>query len=116
MPIVVMNEGVNASSLKRSRQQDLPTPESPMSRSLTWRGGEVSHGVPYRNRSVAVRVWEDSQGSHSFVSRPWYRGIEVSRICDGAVLQVAVGRVGCQAAEVSLEGEAQRYVVIKLVE
>lgn len=34
MPMVVMNEGVKESSLKRSRQQDLPTPESPMRRSL----------------------------------------------------------------------------------
>lgn len=34
MPIVVMKEGVNESSLKRSRQQDLPTPESPISSSL----------------------------------------------------------------------------------
>ncbi len=34
MPIVVMKEGVNESSLKRSRQHDLPTPESPISRSL----------------------------------------------------------------------------------
>lgn len=34
MPMVVMNDGVKESSLKRSRQQDLPTPESPMRRSL----------------------------------------------------------------------------------
>lgn len=34
MPIVVMKEGVKESSEKRSRQQDLPTPESPMRRSL----------------------------------------------------------------------------------
>jgi hypothetical protein len=36
MPIVVMKEGVNESSLKRSRQQDLPTPESPMRSSLIY--------------------------------------------------------------------------------
>ncbi len=34
MPMVVMKDGVNESSLKRSRQQDLPTPESPIRRSL----------------------------------------------------------------------------------
>lgn len=34
MPMVVMNEGVNESSLKRSKQHDFPTPESPISRSL----------------------------------------------------------------------------------
>ena len=34
MPMVVMKEGVKESSLKRSRQQDLPTPESPIRRSL----------------------------------------------------------------------------------
>ena len=32
--MVVMKEGVKESSLKRNRQQDLPTPESPMSSSL----------------------------------------------------------------------------------
>lgn len=36
MPMVVMKEGVKESSLKRSRQHDLPTPESPMRRSLIW--------------------------------------------------------------------------------
>ena len=39
MPMVVMNEGVNESSLKRNRQHDLPTPESPMRRSLIYAGG-----------------------------------------------------------------------------
>jgi hypothetical protein len=34
MPIVVMKDGVKESSLKRRRQHDLPTPESPMSSSL----------------------------------------------------------------------------------
>ena len=34
MPMVVMKEGVKESSEKRSKQQDLPTPESPMSSSL----------------------------------------------------------------------------------
>jgi hypothetical protein len=36
IPIVVMKEGVKESSLKRSRQQDLPTPESPMRSSLIY--------------------------------------------------------------------------------
>lgn len=33
IPIVVMNEGVQASSQNLSNKHDLPTPESPMSRS-----------------------------------------------------------------------------------
>jgi hypothetical protein len=36
MPIVVMNEGVKESSLNLSRQHDLPTPLSPMRRSLIY--------------------------------------------------------------------------------
>lgn len=40
MPIVVMKEGVKLSSLKRKRQQDLPTPESPIRRSLICVEGE----------------------------------------------------------------------------
>lgn len=43
MPMVVMKEGVNESSLNRSRQHDLPTPESPIRRSLIYMiGGAVS--------------------------------------------------------------------------
>ena len=34
IPMVVMKEGVKESSLNRRRQHDLPTPESPMRRSL----------------------------------------------------------------------------------
>ena len=45
MPMVVMNEGVNESSLKRSRQHDLPTPESPMRSSLIYAGENVSVGL-----------------------------------------------------------------------
>jgi hypothetical protein len=40
MPIVVMKEGVKLSSLKRRRQQDLPTPESPIRRSFICVEGE----------------------------------------------------------------------------
>jgi hypothetical protein len=36
MPIVVMKDGVKESSLNRNRQHDLPTPESPMRRSLIY--------------------------------------------------------------------------------
>jgi hypothetical protein len=69
MPMVVMNEGVKLSSLNRSRQHDLPTPESPIRRSLICRGSCVreeklevvdvvreSHscgfGLPWRGQSV----------------------------------------------------------------
>ena len=34
--MVVMKDGVNESSLKRRRQHDFPTPESPMRRSFIW--------------------------------------------------------------------------------
>lgn len=40
IPMVVIKDGVNESSLKRNRQQDLPTPESPISRSLIWGAGQ----------------------------------------------------------------------------
>jgi len=48
IPIVVMKEGVKESSLKRSKQQDLPTPESPMRSSLIYnirRSGQHKVGV-----------------------------------------------------------------------
>ena len=45
MPIVVMNEGVKESSLNRSRQHDLPTPESPIRSSLIYTvEEETGHG------------------------------------------------------------------------
>ena len=46
MPMVVMNEGVKESSLKRSKQQDLPTPESPMRSSLIYTDSKAGqHGL-----------------------------------------------------------------------
>ena len=36
MPMVVMKDGVKESSENRSKQQDLPTPESPIKRSLIY--------------------------------------------------------------------------------
>lgn len=47
IPIVVMKDGVKESSLNRSRQHDLPTPESPISSSLIYRAraGSVSKRV-----------------------------------------------------------------------
>lgn len=42
MPIVVMKEGVKESSLNRSKQHDLPTPESPMRSSfICEHGGQL---------------------------------------------------------------------------
>jgi hypothetical protein len=38
--MVVMNDGVKESSLKRNRQHDLPTPESPINNSLIY--GKIS--------------------------------------------------------------------------
>jgi hypothetical protein len=43
MPMVVMKDGVKLSSLNRSRQHDLPTPESPIRRSFIWRQSQVRH-------------------------------------------------------------------------
>jgi hypothetical protein len=40
MPMVVMKDGVKESSLKRNKQHDLPTPESPIKRSLIWAEGQ----------------------------------------------------------------------------
>lgn len=57
MPIVVMKEGVKESSLKRSRQQDLPTPESPISRSLICTREEVSSGVEGMRRVRGGEGW-----------------------------------------------------------
>lgn len=37
MPMVVMKDGVKESSLKRRRQHDFPTPESPMRSSLIYK-------------------------------------------------------------------------------
>lgn len=43
IPMVVMKDGVNESSLKRSRQHDLPTPESPISSSLICPNGQCQY-------------------------------------------------------------------------
>ena len=43
IPMVVIKDGVNESSLNRNRQQDLPTPESPIKRSLICAGGNKAH-------------------------------------------------------------------------
>jgi hypothetical protein len=51
MPMVVMKDGVNESSLKRSRQHDLPTPESPISSSLICWNGQCQHH-PFRDRNL----------------------------------------------------------------
>lgn len=66
MPIVVMKEGVNESSLKRSKQHDLPTPLSPMRRSLIYKQTARSKScVSYKNslpnplgRRCVRRDWE----------------------------------------------------------
>lgn len=57
MPMVVMNDGVKESSLKRSRQQDLPTPESPMRRSL----------ICARFVSGGKREWAGEKGKYQEV-------------------------------------------------
>lgn len=67
MPMVVMNEGVNESSLNRSRQHDLPTPESPIRSSLIWLGlGDV--GVE-ESKGVCV-AFSDLRGSRNSEYRP----------------------------------------------
>jgi hypothetical protein len=59
MPMVEMKDGVNESSLKRSRQQDLPTPESPIRSSLICVGASVlrpreATAVWYANKEIVV--------------------------------------------------------------
>lgn len=51
MPMVVMKDGVKESSLKRSRQHDLPTPESPIRSSLIYSRVGVS-GSRLRRRAT----------------------------------------------------------------
>ena len=82
MPMVVMKEGVNESSLKRRRQHDFPTPESPIRRSLIC-GCLVSMCTDVAfvtagrcsvlDEGARAGAAEDSQGSHSFLSQPCLR-------------------------------------------
>lgn len=77
MPIVVMKEGVKESSLKRRRQQDLPTPESPIRRSLIYVRERVWLAcwvlcieVDWGRWDVDLDLGGDVQGSHSCVFQP----------------------------------------------
>lgn len=71
MPMVVIKEGVKESSLKRSRQHDLPTPESPMRRSLicglTRISGQMS---AFDDRDRALSSSRYIPESHNSVMRP----------------------------------------------
>ena len=49
MPIVVMKDGVKESSLNLRRQQDLPTPESPMSSSFICCGSALTSAAEARD-------------------------------------------------------------------
>ena len=81
MPMVVMKDGVNESSLKRSRQHDLPTPESPIRRSLIC-GGKASQlyapemdsgfqrGLGLQEFGASRKV-RDVLKSRSSLSQPW---------------------------------------------
>jgi hypothetical protein len=62
MPMVVMKEGVNESSLNRSRQHDFPTPESPIKSSLICGDGLVV--------SRHKDAWDGVLGSHNSVFPP----------------------------------------------
>lgn len=75
MPIVVMKEGVKLSSLKRRRQHDLPTPESPIRRSFICRWRCELVGSNWELHIVAVLAaggegGVDSRGSRNFVCPP----------------------------------------------
>jgi hypothetical protein len=66
MPMVVMNEGVNESSLKRSRQHDLPTPESPMRSNLIYAGRVSGFGLAVEgSKDPARHVWREEQGNQA---------------------------------------------------
>lgn len=71
MPIVVINEGVNESSLKRSRQQDLPTPESPINRSLICKERQI--------RGFRRRWLRSLQGSLEEIGRRTHKKIIIPR-------------------------------------
>jgi hypothetical protein len=63
MPMVVMNDGVNESSLKRSKQHDLPTPESPMRSSLICQIVSARDGEQSARRSSGTTVsWGQDAG------------------------------------------------------
>ena len=55
MPMVVMKDGVNESSLNRRRQHDFPTPESPISSSLICFGVRCKHRAHETGRPFS---WE----------------------------------------------------------
>ena len=74
MPMVVMKEGVNESSLNRSKQHDLPTPESPIKSSLIY-GVEVS----LRFLLVIESAGRDVPENRSCASLPSWRR---SRMCE----------------------------------
>jgi hypothetical protein len=56
--MVVMKEGVKLSSLKRRRQHDLPTPESPIRRSFIWKG-LVGGGEEMMGRGRQVGAYQE---------------------------------------------------------
>ena len=72
MPMVVMKEGVKESSLKRSRQQDLPTPESPMRRSFICEVWLVFFFWERAGGGLGgeLEMVGDVRGSHNCVYRP----------------------------------------------
>lgn len=76
MPMVVIKDGVNESSLKRSRQHDLPTPESPIRRSLIWKMSQ------YRPLSVVQlqrsrKAHELARGMEGACARQSYKKVIV---------------------------------------
>jgi hypothetical protein len=91
MPMVVMKDGVNESSLKRSKQHDLPTPESPMRRSLIFR--EVSsvlckgRGCRKSARRASAQVEAQRQAYKEIVipgaSHVWY--MTAVKVVEGGV-------------------------------
>jgi hypothetical protein len=72
MPIVVMKEGVKESSEKRSRQQDFPTPESPIRRSLICGvvGGQKKMMAESEVETVAVK--RNVRGNHNSECQPYW--------------------------------------------
>ena len=56
--MVVMKEGVKESSLKRRRQHDLPTPESPINSSLIC-NDHVSAGASYETQRSPVGPYQE---------------------------------------------------------
>lgn len=85
MPMVVIKEGVKESSLNRSRQHDLPTPESPINNSLIY-GCFVSLSISTGAQSVGYQKVVITRSCHLEVDRGRYEQKREWNLNIGAVV------------------------------